>query len=130
MRLKAAVVICLLAGSVIAVAGLAQEGHPLTGVWYGDWGPNATTRNHLTIQMHWDGKNVTGIVNPGDTEARVLELCGQPGGTKEWVQTLPDDDDGGGVQVQWEEWAYQNGPDQFLNKVVFRNGVVYEIKSQ
>jgi len=50
---------------VLTVAGLAQEGHPLTGVWYGDWGPNATTRNHLTIQMNWDGKNVTGIVNPG-----------------------------------------------------------------
>jgi hypothetical protein len=72
----------------------------------------------------------TGIVNPGDTEARVLELCGRPGASKEWVQTIPDDDDGGGVQIEWEEWGYQNGPDQFLNKVVFRNGVVYEIKSQ
>ena len=65
MRLKAALVCCLLAGLVVAVAGIAQEGHPLTGVWYGDWGPNATQRNHLTIQMNWDGKNVTGIVNPG-----------------------------------------------------------------
>jgi len=65
MRLKAAFVFCLLAGLFLTVAGLAQEGHPLTGVWYGDWGPNATQRNHLTIQMQWDGKNVTGIVNPG-----------------------------------------------------------------
>src|SRR5262245_50196901 len=65
MRLKAACVVCLVAGFVLAVAGFAQEGHPLTGVWYGDWGPNATTRNHLTVQMQWDGKNVTGIVNPG-----------------------------------------------------------------
>src|SRR5436309_100131 len=65
MRLKAAIVFCLLAGSFAAVVGFAQEGHPLTGVWYGDWGPNATTRNHLTIQMQWDGKGVTGIVNPG-----------------------------------------------------------------
>jgi hypothetical protein len=65
MRLKAAVGCVLLAGLVVTVAGIAQEGHPLTGVWYGDWGPNATQRNHLTIQMQWDGKNVTGIVNPG-----------------------------------------------------------------
>jgi len=65
MRLKAAFVFCLLAGLVLSVAGFAQEGHPLTGVWYGDWGPNTTERNHLTIQMNWDGKAVTGLVNPG-----------------------------------------------------------------
>src|SRR5262245_20192963 len=65
MRLKAAVVFCLLAGLAVTVTGVAQEGHPLTGVWYGDWGPNATQRSNLTIQMQWDGKQVTGIVNPG-----------------------------------------------------------------
>ena len=65
MRLKAAFDLCLLAGLVMTVAGFAQEGHPLTGIWYGDWGTNATQRNHLTIQMNWDGKNVTGIINPG-----------------------------------------------------------------
>jgi hypothetical protein len=65
MRLKAAFVFCLLAGLVVTIAGFAQEGHPLTGIWYGDWGPNATQRNSLTIQMQWDGKNVTGLANPG-----------------------------------------------------------------
>ena len=65
MRVKAACVVCLLAGLIMTVSALAQEGHPLTGVWYGDWGMNATQRNHLTIQMNWDGKNVTGIINPG-----------------------------------------------------------------
>ena len=65
MRLKAALVCCLLVGLAATVAGLAQEGHPLTGVWYGDWGPNATQRNHLTVQMQWDGKGVTGLANPG-----------------------------------------------------------------
>ncbi len=47
------------------VLGLAQEGHPLTGTWGGDWGPNATQRSHLTFVMNWDGKNVTGTINPG-----------------------------------------------------------------
>ena len=45
--------------------GVAQEGHPLTGTWAGDWGPSATQRTHLTVVMSWDGKNVTGIINPG-----------------------------------------------------------------
>jgi hypothetical protein len=66
MRLKAAVIFCLLAGLALAVSGLAQEGHPLTGVWYGDYGATgAANRAHLTIEMQWDGKAVTGIVNPG-----------------------------------------------------------------
>ena len=65
MRLKAAFIFCVLAGLALTISGLAQEGHPLTGVWYGDYGVNATQRSHLTIQMNWDGKIVTGIVNPG-----------------------------------------------------------------
>jgi hypothetical protein len=65
MKLKAAFVFCLLAGLVLSISGFAQEGHPLTGVWYGDYGVNANDRAHLTIEMQWDGKSVTGIVNPG-----------------------------------------------------------------
>jgi hypothetical protein len=44
---------------------LAQQGHPLTGTWSGDWGPTPTQRNAVTIVMNWDGKNVTGLINPG-----------------------------------------------------------------
>src|ERR1051325_2196527 len=65
MRLKAAFVGCLLAGLVMGIAGFAQEGHPLTGIWYGDWGANATQRNSLNSQMQWNGKEVTGLANPG-----------------------------------------------------------------
>lgn len=44
---------------------LAQEGHPLTGTWSGDMGTSATQRTHVTLVMNWDGKNVTGTINPG-----------------------------------------------------------------
>jgi len=47
------------------VAALAQEGHPLTGTWSGDWGPSATDRTRLTFVMTWDGQKVTGTINPG-----------------------------------------------------------------
>ena len=46
-------------------AGRAQEGHPLTGTWSGDWGPAASERHHLTVVMTWDGQQVTGTINPG-----------------------------------------------------------------
>ena len=58
-------IICFLPCIGLALSGLAQEGHPLTGTWGGDWGPNATQRSHLTFVMNWDGKNVTGTINPG-----------------------------------------------------------------
>jgi hypothetical protein len=57
--------IFLLACLASLVPVFAQEGHPLTGTWSGDWGPTTTDRNHLTIVMNWDGKNVTGTINPG-----------------------------------------------------------------
>jgi hypothetical protein len=50
---------------IAVVSAPAQEGHPLTGTWSGDWGATATQRNHLTLVLSWDGKNVTGTINPG-----------------------------------------------------------------
>jgi hypothetical protein len=50
---------------IVASPGLSQEGHPLTGTWAGDWGPTATQRTHVTMVMSWDGKSVTGLINPG-----------------------------------------------------------------
>jgi hypothetical protein len=59
-------VACLI-GSIVALAVMitAQEGHPLTGTWSGDWGPGATQRTHITMVMAWDGKTVSGTINPG-----------------------------------------------------------------
>lgn len=56
---------CLVACLSLAAAGLAQQGHPLTGTWSGDWGASPTQRTQMTFVMNWDGKNVTGVINPG-----------------------------------------------------------------
>jgi hypothetical protein len=45
-------------------ATVAQEGHPLTGTWSGDWGVGAK-RTHITMVMTWDGTSVAGTINPG-----------------------------------------------------------------
>jgi hypothetical protein len=57
--------IVLLAALRTVTPVLAQEGHPLTGTWFGDWGPTAADRTRLTVVMSWDGKRVTGTINPG-----------------------------------------------------------------
>ena len=49
----------------LAAYAVAQEGHPLTGTWYGDFGMTPAQRNDLTVVMKWDGGNTTGTVNPG-----------------------------------------------------------------
>lgn len=60
--------VATLVGLVLALgafAASAQEGHPLTGTWSGDWGPSATQRTHITMVMTWDGKSLSGTINPG-----------------------------------------------------------------
>lgn len=63
MRRVAAVLACLVAG--FALTMLAQEGHPLTGTWHGDYGTSPTQRTPVVFLMHWDSKKVEGKVNPG-----------------------------------------------------------------
>src|SRR3989449_10775336 len=65
MRTRIFHLFCFTVCLAVPSFALVQEGHPLTGTWSGDWGPAATQRNHLTIVMNWDGKNVTGMINPG-----------------------------------------------------------------
>jgi hypothetical protein len=73
--MKAARIICLLALlSLLAVSmsAFAQEGFPLNGTWSGNWGPaNAKEddRNYTTLVMSWDGKKISGLVDPGPDSA-------------------------------------------------------------
>jgi hypothetical protein len=48
-----------------AVTTPDASGDPLSGTWTGDWGPNANDRNMVTLELKWDGTNLTGTVNPG-----------------------------------------------------------------
>ncbi len=53
----------------LAAIAYAQEGHPLTGTWGGDWGATAAERTRVTIVMNWDGKAITGLLNPGPDQS-------------------------------------------------------------
>jgi hypothetical protein len=61
MRTLVALLVCSIALSAAPV----QQGHPLSGTWAGNWGPNATQRTHLTFVLNWDGNKVSGTINPG-----------------------------------------------------------------
>jgi hypothetical protein len=71
MRRQTLQLLCLAGSLAIALSVFAQEGHPLTGTWSGDWGATPTQRTHLTLVMSWDGKNVTGTINPGPDAVQI-----------------------------------------------------------
>lgn len=65
------IVACLgLAAPIIAQALNEGQGHPLKGVWLGDWGASPNQRTPLTVEMNWDGKAITGTINPGPDAVR------------------------------------------------------------
>jgi hypothetical protein len=51
--------------SVVSSFGIAQEGHPLTGTWHGDWTAPGGQKNRVVMFMKWDTKNIVGTINPG-----------------------------------------------------------------
>lgn len=70
MKTKIFRLVGLLALLAIAMPVLPQalnegQGHPLKGVWLGDWGVGKEKRNPVIIEMNWDGKAITGSINPG-----------------------------------------------------------------
>ena len=60
----------LVAVLALTAPSLAQEGHPLKGTWYGDFG-TGTERHDLTVAMDWEDNQVTGFVHPGPNAIRL-----------------------------------------------------------
>ena len=59
----AAFILCLLICLTMPIG--AQEGHPLSGSWHGEWHPAAGKRTPILLYMKWDSKAITGTINPG-----------------------------------------------------------------
>jgi hypothetical protein len=71
----------LVAIGIVALSGAlpaAQYGHPLKGTWSGDWGPNKETRHRLLLELHWDGKAITGTINPGPNAVPLQKASLEP----------------------------------------------------
>jgi len=74
----------LLGGSQVA----AQEGHPLKGSWLGTWAGNKIHGNDVLVVLNWDGKAITGTINPGTDNMVVKNATLNPDG---WVVHLEAD---------------------------------------
>ena len=71
MRFSVKKVLCtaLAAGLISTVT--AQEGHPIKGSWIGEWQGNDALGESLLMVMNWDGKNITGVINPGTDNLQI-----------------------------------------------------------
>ena len=60
--------------SLVALAGgaaVAQEGHPLKGSWIGTWSGNKVHGDDVLLVLNWDGKAITGVINPGTDDMAI-----------------------------------------------------------
>ena len=82
----------LIALSVATLLGgspaVAQEGHPLKGSWLGTWAGNKIHGNDVVLVLNWDGKNITGMINPGTDNIPIKTATLNPEG---WVVHLEAD---------------------------------------
>ena len=73
MRIAVRRLTSVLAALLVAAPALAQFGHPLKGTWSGDWGPTKENRTHVVLEFNWDGKAITGNINPGPKAAPITK---------------------------------------------------------
>ena len=53
----------------VSAFAFAQEGHPLTGTWHGEWTASGQ-KSSIVMALKWDTKNMVGTINPGPRSAR------------------------------------------------------------
>jgi len=82
----------------LALPLTAQEGHPLKGSWIGVWESNAQHGNDVLMVLNWDGKNVTGIINPGTDNIKIDRATLDPTGWKVHIEADGKDQQGAALR--------------------------------
>lgn len=98
VRLVLLVLVAVALVFVLPASAPAQFGHPLKGAWSGQWGPKDTP-SRLLLDIDWDGKELTGKINPGtETEGTLKTFTIDYSPVDSWkVQLEGEAKDGGKV---------------------------------
>jgi hypothetical protein len=86
MKLLQTLTVALALG--LGLAAVAQEGHPLKGSWLGEWTGNPLHGDNILLILDWDGKAVTGMINPGTDNIPLTRASLDPNG---WVVRIEAD---------------------------------------
>ena len=87
----------VLAFGVLGSSG-AQEGHPLKGSWLGEWAGNTAHGDDLLLILDWDGKAITGMINPGTDNIPLSRASLEPNGWVVKIEAEGKDKDGSAVR--------------------------------
>jgi hypothetical protein len=83
-------------------ASSAQEGHPLKGSWLGEWAGNAAHGDNVLLILDWDGKAITGMINPGTDNMPLTAASLEPNGWVVKLEAEGKDKDGATVRYTIE----------------------------
>jgi hypothetical protein len=86
--MRAFIFVVALCVASLAVPAVAQEGHPLKGSWIGTWGPSQNHADDVLVVLKWDGKALTGTINPGTDDIPLKVATLNPTG---WLVHLEGD---------------------------------------
>jgi hypothetical protein len=87
----------VLAFGVLGASG-AQEGHPLKGSWLGEWADNSVHGDNILLILDWDGKAITGMINPGTDNMPLTRASLDPAGWVVRLEAEGKDKDGSAVR--------------------------------
>lgn len=115
--MKAAIIRLTVAAFVLCLAGtaLAQEGFPLKGSWIGTWGPSKAHDNDILLVINWDGKAISGQINPGTDNMEIKNATLNPDGWTVHFETDGKDKTGKAVHYAF---------DGKIDNLAFRNRTV------
>jgi len=88
--------VALIAG--LPAVGSAQEGHPLKGSWLGEWQGNTAHGDNILLILDWDGKAITGMINPGTDNMPLTKASLEPNGWVVHLEAAGKDKDGSAVR--------------------------------
>ena len=96
-RLTAALAAACLAFGLLGTAA-SQEGHPLKGSWLGEWAGNSVHGDNILLILDWDGKAITGMINPGTDNMPLTKASLEPNGWVVHLEAEGKDKDGSAVR--------------------------------
>jgi hypothetical protein len=79
--------------------GMAQQGHPLVGIWLGSWGAG-DTHNDVVLELNWMNTTLSGNINPGFPDEAIIEAGAlDPANWTVHLEATSKDESGNPVKV-------------------------------
>lgn len=70
-------IVCCVIASTLSLAAQSPAADPISGTWTGSMGPNETDRHPITVELEFDGTNISGLITgpqyPGEIKSGTFD---------------------------------------------------------